>query len=178
MPAATVAVNPKQVEDPEGTAATFARVLDLTPDREAELAAEMAKRDRGFLYVARQVDPELADRLDEMELAGVSTYREDRRMLPGGVTARSVIGRTDIDGKGIAGLEEQYQDTLQGTAGFDDVRGHARRQLRGRQRADHRRARSRQRPDADPRPLGAERRRDGTAATGLRPHGPAAARPS
>jgi cell division protein FtsI (penicillin-binding protein 3) len=77
----------------------------------------MAKRDRGFLYVARQVDPDLADRLDGMELAGVSTYREDRRMLPGGVTARSVIGRTDIDGIGIAGLEEQYQDTLQGTAG-------------------------------------------------------------
>ena len=165
VPAATVAVNPKQVEDPEGTAATFARVLDLTSDREAELAAEMAKRDRGFLYVARQVDSELADRLDEMELAGVSTSREDRRRLPGGVTARSVIGRTDIDGQGVAGLEER-SGTRSGGRRVDDVRGHARRQFRGRQRADRRRARSRQRPDADPRPLGAERRRDGPAAPG------------
>ncbi len=117
VPAATVAVNPKQVEDPEATADAFAEVLDLTRERRDELAAEMAKRDRGFLYVARQVDTELAEELDELDLAGVTTYREDRRTLPGGDTARSVIGRTDIDGIGIAGLEKQYDELLSGTHG-------------------------------------------------------------
>ena len=32
-------------------------------------------------------------------------------MLPGGSTGQSVIGRTDIDGNGIAGLEEQFDRT-------------------------------------------------------------------
>lgn len=117
VPAATVAVNPMQVEDPAGTAQSFATILGLSADREAELEAEMAAQDRGFLYVARQADTELVDQLAELELAGVSTYREDRRTVPGGVTGRSVVGRTDTDGVGIAGLEQQYHEILSGTDG-------------------------------------------------------------
>ena len=44
----------------------------------------------------------------------MTIYREDRRILPGGDTARSVIGRTDIDGNGTAGLERKYDDVLRG----------------------------------------------------------------
>ena len=38
-------------------------------------------------------------------------------MLPGGDTARSVIGRTDIDGVGTAGIEKQYDNVLTGKPG-------------------------------------------------------------
>jgi cell division protein FtsI (penicillin-binding protein 3) len=115
--ASTIAVNPKQVTDPVGTAELFASVLGLDDERRDELAAEMAKQDKGFLYVARQVDDRLAEQLDALDILGVTIYREDRRMVPGGDTGRSVIGRTDIDGNGIAGLEEQYDNVLAGTAG-------------------------------------------------------------
>ena len=64
-------------------------------------------------------------------------------MLPGGDTGRSVIGRTDIDGIGTAGLELQYDDLLAGTAGERVARGRARRSLDRRQRAGRRRRRSR-----------------------------------
>jgi cell division protein FtsI (penicillin-binding protein 3) len=121
VPAATVAVNPKQVQDPAATADALARVLDLTSERERDLEVAMAKRDRGFLYVARQVDPALAEELQKLELPGLTTYREDRRTFPGGVTARSVIGRTDIDGIGIAGLEDQYDKVLRGTNGEESL---------------------------------------------------------
>ena len=117
VPARTIAVNPKQVEDPATTARYFQAVLGLDSERTAELEAEMAARDRGFLYVARQVDVDVAEQLDELELAGVTVYREDRRTFPGGVTARSVIGNTNIDAKGIAGLERQYDKVLRGTNG-------------------------------------------------------------
>ena len=117
VPATTIAVNPRQVEDPEGTAATFAEILGLSRDRQDELEAAMVAKDRGFVYVARQVDDDVAQQLAALRLAGVSTYREDRRILPGGDTARSVIGRTDIDGVGTAGLEKQFDNVLTGTAG-------------------------------------------------------------
>ena len=117
VPASTIAVNPRQVEDPAGTATQFRTILDLSADRTDELEAAMTARDRGFVYVARQVDTAVAARLDELELAGVTVYREDRRTLPGDVTARSVIGRTDIDSIGISGLELQYNDVLTGTNG-------------------------------------------------------------
>ncbi len=35
--------------------------------------------------------------------------------MPGGDTGRSIIGRTNIDGVGISGLELQYDDLLTGT---------------------------------------------------------------
>ena len=61
------------------------------------------------------------DQIDALDMTGVSTYSEDRRMLPGGSTGRSVIGRTDIDGIGIAGLEMQYNDLLQGSPGRETL---------------------------------------------------------
>ena len=117
VPASTVAVNPQQVEDPAGTADTFAQILELSADRRDELEAQMAARERGFLYVARQIDDAQASQLAALDLAGVTIYREDRRVLPGGATGRSVIGRTDIDGVGTAGIEKQWNGVLQGTAG-------------------------------------------------------------
>jgi cell division protein FtsI (penicillin-binding protein 3) len=117
VPASTVAVNPQQVEDPSGMADTFARILGLSAGRRNELESEIAARDRGFLYVARQIDDAVAEQLAALDLDGVTIYREDKRILPGGDTGRSVIGQTDIDGRGIAGIEQQWNGTLNGRAG-------------------------------------------------------------
>ncbi|MGH9272376.1 MAG: peptidoglycan D,D-transpeptidase FtsI family protein, partial [Ilumatobacteraceae bacterium] len=117
VPARTVAVNPRQVDDPEGTADIFASTLGLDRDRRLELQAAMEDKERGFVYVARQVDIALADQLAALELAGVTIYPEDRRILPGGDTGRSIIGRTDIDGNGTAGLELKFEELLGGHPG-------------------------------------------------------------
>lgn len=117
VPAATVAVNPQQIEDVPGTVAILAQLLQLSGDDAAELQADIEASDNGFLYVARQIDPSVAGQIADLELLGVTTYPEDRRMMPGGETGRSVIGRTDIDGVGIAGLELQFEDRLHGVAG-------------------------------------------------------------
>ena len=56
--------------------------------------------------------------------------------MPGGYTGQSVIGRTDIDGVGIAGLELQYNDLLQGSPGRETLEVAPGRPLDRRQRAD------------------------------------------
>lgn len=121
VPAATIAVNPKQVVDPVMTAESFARILDLDADEREELEAAMVAKEVGFVYVARQVDTALGDEIRALELPGVSVTREDRRTLPGGVTGRSVIGRTNIDGVGTAGIEKQYDNLLGGTPGEERI---------------------------------------------------------
>ncbi len=110
VPAATVAVNPMQVQDAAGTAHILAEILGEDDEWEAELRAEIEQghEDVGFVYVARQIDPALARQISSLEMLGVSTYPEDRRIMPGGETGRAVIGRTDIDGNGISGLELQF----------------------------------------------------------------------
>ena len=51
---------PQQVEDPVGTAELFAQTLGLDAAPRDELEAAMAAQDRGFVYVARQVDDDKA----------------------------------------------------------------------------------------------------------------------
>jgi cell division protein FtsI (penicillin-binding protein 3) len=86
-------------------------------DKVAELLAEVESKDRGFVFVRRQADADIGDQLASMKLAGVNVDRESRREMPGGDTGRSVIGRTNIDGVGISGLELQFDDVLTGTGG-------------------------------------------------------------
>lgn len=112
IPASTVTVNPKQISDEVGTAKVLANVLGLTKKEERELRETMRDKDLGFAYVVRQVDPSYAEQVDALELVGVYTNREDKRVKPGGDTGSSIIGMTDIDGRGIAGLEMQYGDGL------------------------------------------------------------------
>jgi cell division protein FtsI (penicillin-binding protein 3) len=117
VPGSTIAVNPRQVLDATGTIDALGDLLGLPEQRRAELLDQMATCDCGFLYVARQADPQVGSQIGSLDLVGVSVYDEDRRMTPGGTTGRSVIGRADIDGVGTAGLERQYNGLLQGVSG-------------------------------------------------------------
>jgi len=122
VPAVSISVNPKLIVDPEGVAGVMQQLLGLDPTETAELLQKMVAKDSGFVYVRRQVNPAIGDELEAMELPGVNVDPEDRRILPGGDTARSVIGQTDIDGVGVSGLELQYGGGEHGASlGYTDI---------------------------------------------------------
>jgi len=107
VPATTIFVNPKLVGDPAGTAAALATMLGLSPDKQQSLAVAIANKDKSFVYVARQIDDQKAAAVTALKLAGVDSYRESSRVIPGGDLAKSVIGRTNTDGMGTAGLDRK-----------------------------------------------------------------------
>jgi cell division protein FtsI (penicillin-binding protein 3) len=115
--ASSVSINPKLIDDAEGTASILTDVLGLSEESRQELIAAIVAKATGFMYVARQVDESVGEQIAALGLSGVNVDGESKRILPGGDTGRSVIGRTDIDGVGIGGLELQYDDLLTGTAG-------------------------------------------------------------
>jgi len=117
IPASTISINPLLIDDPAGTLSVLATVLGLDVEDQQRLYDEMVRRERGFVYVRRQVDAALGAQIAALGLSGVNVDDEPRRILPGGDTGRSVIGRTDIDGVGTGGLELQYDDLLTGTPG-------------------------------------------------------------
>jgi cell division protein FtsI (penicillin-binding protein 3) len=69
------------------------------------------------VYVKRQVDLQTGENLKALGINGLNVDSVDIRVLPGGTVGWSVIGRTDIDGNGISGLEAQYDELLTGTPG-------------------------------------------------------------
>jgi cell division protein FtsI (penicillin-binding protein 3) len=117
VPAYSVSVNPKLVVDEAGTARMLQSLLGLDDAETEKLYNTMVAKETGFLYVRRQIDVPVGEQIANLHLTGVNVDEEDKRILPGGDTGRSVIGRTDIDGVGIAGLEEQHNDLLTGTSG-------------------------------------------------------------
>jgi cell division protein FtsI (penicillin-binding protein 3) len=122
IPAAAISVNPKLVTDPEGTVRTLATVLGLDDAAQAELYNELVVKEKGFVYVQREVDVTIGEQIAQLDLNGVNVDYEDERVLPGGNTGRSVIGRTDIDGVGVAGLELQYGGGEPGAElGYGDI---------------------------------------------------------
>jgi cell division protein FtsI (penicillin-binding protein 3) len=117
VPAVTVSINPKLIDNGPATVQVLDDLLELPDGKAEELLAEIESKDRGFVFVQRQADADVGDQIAAMRLAGVNVDRESRREMPGGDTGRSVIGRTNIDGVGISGLEVQYDDLLTGTGG-------------------------------------------------------------
>ena len=113
LPRATVWADPRYVDDPQAAATALAPVLGV--DRAALL--DRLTQDARFVYLARQVEDAVAERVDELDLPGVQLLDEPARFAPNGDLARSVVGRTDTDGLGTAGLELVYDDLLAGEDG-------------------------------------------------------------
>ncbi|MEC7434282.1 MAG: hypothetical protein VX582_01505, partial [Actinomycetota bacterium] len=102
IPAATISINPKLVDNEEATLNMLATMLNLSVEEQQRLYDEMVRKEKGFVYVRRQIDADLGGQIAALKLSGVNVDAEPTRLLPGGDTGRSVIGRTDIDGIGIA----------------------------------------------------------------------------
>ena len=112
--ATTVYADPRQVRDPEAVARAAAATLRLDP---REVLERLADRRRGFVYVARQADPERAAALARRRLAGLGFYAEERRDYPQRSIAAHVLGYAGTDNRGIAGLEWAFDEALAGTPG-------------------------------------------------------------
>lgn len=91
----------------------LARVLNLDVN---ELNRKVAS-DRDFVYIKRQVAPDVADRVLAMKLPGIHAQNEYRRFYPSGEVAAHVVGFTDVDDKGQEGIELAFQKELLGHPG-------------------------------------------------------------
>ncbi|MFM1761378.1 MAG: peptidoglycan synthetase FtsI [Actinomycetota bacterium] len=116
VPTRTVFADPRIIVDPVATAHAIAGVLGMSPEDELVLASKLQNTGSSFLYIARQATTEVADALTALNLAGISSYSEESRTLTSD-GLRALVGRTDIDGIGISGLEAQFDDLLGGTDG-------------------------------------------------------------
>ncbi len=112
----TVWADPKLVDDPDGEAALLAPLLGMKTETVADKLRGSVSGDR-FEYIARQVEPKIANDIDELELAGVYMKPEAKRYYPNEKLASHVLGFADLDGIGVAGIEKQYEDILEGTPG-------------------------------------------------------------
>lgn len=74
-------------------------------------------RKKQFMYLQRHMVPEAAREVLALRISGVSGEREYQRFYPAGEVASQLVGFTNVDDQGIAGLELAYDKWLQGVPG-------------------------------------------------------------
>jgi cell division protein FtsI/penicillin-binding protein 2 len=116
--ATTVYANPRQIINARAAAAAAARALGID---ENALAAKLADRTHGFVYVQRQADARRAKTLQREKIPGFGFYPEERRSYPLGSVGAQVLGFVGVDDTGLAGLELELDRELAGRAGQETI---------------------------------------------------------
>ena len=103
----------------------------LTPEQTRQLAGllemdgkELARRlasDKTFVFLKRQLPPEIGERVAALKLPGIGQDREYRRYYPTGEMTAHIVGFTGVDDKGLEGVELAFQGQLLGHAGSRSV---------------------------------------------------------
>ena len=109
----TIFANPRFISDPKAAAAAMAPILGLDPGAiETKLTTK-----RGFVYIARQVDPASAAKVKALGIPGVDMVADSKRFYPSDQLAAHVVGFVGSESQGLAGLEGRFQKLLAGTPG-------------------------------------------------------------
>ncbi len=92
------------------------KTLDLSQMKIKSIKTHL-KKDASFIWIIRKIDETKANRIKEMDLDGIYLMEENKRSYPHGKRAAHVLGRVDIDEKGVSGIEYEYNAILQGEKG-------------------------------------------------------------
>ena len=83
----------------------LARILRRPED---ELLRKLARRDTGFVYIARRVPTKRALRAQELGVEGLEFIPEYSREYPRDWMASQLLGNVGTDGAGLSGLEYRF----------------------------------------------------------------------
>lgn len=113
--AISLALDPKMARAPERVVALLEQ-LGLA--RAEEIRARIrAAYDRNFVWLVRGLPLPIAAAFDTLGEPGLLRIREHRRAYVHDWMAAVLVGTTDVDGRGIAGIELAYDSLLQGSQG-------------------------------------------------------------
>jgi len=113
-PASDVSATPYLVKDPVKAAERLAPVLGQTPEA---LVQKLARKDTGFVYLARNLPAAQAARVQKLNLTGIDLEPGHLRFYPREFLAAQLLGSVGTDGRGLSGIEYERNKTLTGTDG-------------------------------------------------------------
>jgi cell division protein FtsI (penicillin-binding protein 3) len=91
----------------------LAKLLNMSDE---DLSAKLDS-DRHFVYLKRQVEQEVADKIVKLGISGIETRKEYKRFYPQGEVTAHVVGFTNVEDAGQDGMELASQKNLAGTTG-------------------------------------------------------------
>jgi len=114
------AADPKIIGDnQEHVAETFAGIFgkprSFYLDKLRE--SDQNQNNKRFVWLERRVKPDIAQRVESAKLDGIVIINEPKRLYHYDELAGALLGFTNIDNKGISGIELQYDNAMKGVNG-------------------------------------------------------------
>lgn len=103
----------RYAQDYEAISNKMANVLDKSQNE----ILKMIRSNDNFLFVDRKIEEDAAFAIRRMNLPGVTVMESSKRYYPMKEKLAQVLGFVDIDGKGLSGIEYEFNEYLQGTDG-------------------------------------------------------------
>ena len=111
--------------DPDDMSERFDELTDLGKHLDVDLYALKRKAERSlnrsFMYIKRQVSPDIAQYVKRSDIDFVDVISERKRVYPEGHLFGQIVGVTDIDSQGVEGIEFSFNQYLQGKDGIQSV---------------------------------------------------------
>jgi len=116
LPSESVFAVPHDLTDPD---ATVAKLQAIFGKLDPAIVAELHDKSLWFVWIARKVPVEIADRVRKADLGGVQLKEEPtgKRIDTVGDMASTLLGFVGTDENGLDGLEYQFDDLLRGKSG-------------------------------------------------------------
>lgn len=110
-------VNPKEFIETSENIKALSQLLELKQETISLLISRYKEKKREFVYLRRDVSPDIAEKIKALSIPGLHQQKEYKRFYPEGEIASHVIGFTNVDDKGQEGLELSYNALLSGVPG-------------------------------------------------------------
>ena len=109
LPTASLYADPSEILDAPAAARRLGVVL---PDLDAARTRAKLASKRRFVWLRRNLTPKQQHQVNRLGIPGIYFRRTERRIYPHGFEAAHILGLTDVDGNGIAGIERQFDRVL------------------------------------------------------------------
>ncbi len=118
VPAASIWAIPEDVdqEDP-AIKSKLREIAKLMGMPYTQLDAKLADEDKSFVWVKRQLDWDIGQKIKALDVKGIYLRKEYKRQYPEGESAAHVVGFTNVEDHGQEGMELAFDKELAGKAG-------------------------------------------------------------
>ena len=110
----SIGVHPSKVKDK----IKFANMIANATERDASYYINKLNSKADFIYLDRNLRQAKVKSIIDKKITGLVIERKSRRSYPHSNIAAQIIGFTDVDDKGLIGIEEEYNEQLSGKPGW------------------------------------------------------------
>jgi len=114
VPASSIWAIPEDVQASPAQLSELARLLEIPL---SELNKKLADDDKTFVWVKRQIEEPVAQKINMLGIPGIYQRKEYKRKYPEGETIAHIVGFTNVEDKGQEGIELAFDQALSGKAG-------------------------------------------------------------